>query len=151
MAEKNIRHRRLYLCSVVYAPLSAIIGGGTGFIVAGLFYGMWLVSDPASVWESYHFWYAVTGLGALAGLVGGLCFSLLFFRQNIGEHVFVKSLLYSLVSLVAAAVVYGIVINKYKSIFLVGYQVLFFMFIAFIPWFFIGLLALLLRGRIMRA
>ncbi len=133
----------LILSLLAHALISTLIGGGTGFLIAFIFYSglLQFSMEPLFIWKSWHYFYYLIGFGCLSGFIGGLCFCVLFFRPNIGRLVFLKTFLFSLLSLVTAAAVFAIMMHQYKHFFIIGYQIAFFVFFAFIPWFLIGIVS----------
>ena len=144
------RNCPLYICAMVHATLSALIGAGAGLLLSLLFYPALLATASIPVWQSWRFVFQVSGLGGFSAFIGGLCFALLFFRRDIGRFVFLKGLFFLLVSLMAAAGIYGLVLHQYRSFFLAGYQSCLFFFIAALPWFATGFAAMALRGWVMK-
>jgi len=145
-ASKEPNRRAFYLCTGIYLPFSALIGAGTGLLLALLFYSAMIAADPTFTWQTWGFLYFTAAMGGLAGVLGGIIFSLLVFRRDTGWRGFFKAPLFSLGTLLVAAFMYAIMMNLYSPVFGIGYNTgLFFMY-AFIPWLIVSMAVFLLRA-----
>jgi hypothetical protein len=149
-ADTEKKNRVFLICRLVHLPLAALIGAGAGLLLSLLFYPAALAINSISVWQTWQFVFQVSGLGGFSAVIGGLVFGLLFFRPEMGRFAYLKGLLFSLLSLIVAAVIYGFAMHQYKSLFVPGYQACLFFFTAAVPWLGIGGMAVAFRGWIMR-
>ncbi len=149
-AEERKHTRLFFLCGAACSMLSAFAGAGSGFLLGLLLYSVKLFSDPMFIWKSWHFLYSTSSLGFFSGTAGGLFFSLLFFRENIGRFALLRFFLFSLLSLAAASTIFGLAVHHCMNTLIAGYLIGLFFLISFIPWFLVSLLGLVLRVRIIR-